>query len=87
MTVSSKITGNLYTQICYLIVHLITDTPGKYRNMIPVAANHIGQISLTPFFKEVIRTLEQRRAYIPSFHPFPFGKLPFIVCFVQHQQS
>ena len=27
MTVSSKITGNLYTQICYLIVHLITDTP------------------------------------------------------------
>ena len=75
------------TVLVVLFPQFIANTPGKNGDVVAVAANHVGQVFFSPFFKKIIRTLEPGRTYIPALQPFALWVLPFVKSFVQHQQA
>ncbi|MNM83935.1 hypothetical protein D3C81_960060 [compost metagenome] len=69
------------------IIHFIAYAPGKYRQVIPVPLNHIGQIPLPPLFKKVVSSLKTGYPCIPALQPLSLRKFPLIKCFIHDQQA
>ncbi len=46
--------------------------------MSSVPQNHVCDILLNPFFKEIIAALKTGRSYIPALYPFSFWEFPLI---------
>lgn len=69
----------------FLAMPGLVNTPHDDTGMIPVAPDHICQISLTPFSEVKSRTLKTGSAHIPAFYPFLFWIFPFIEGFVVDQ--
>ncbi len=69
------------------VIHLVAYAPGENGDMVSVTPHHIGEILLSPLFKEVVGALKAGCTDVPSFEPLPFRELPLIKRFVHHEQS